>query len=164
MQVSTAITVNIMTILLPLVRTLTTALASGYAYGFVAGVVIWVIWQLAGVREAAQTAFAVGSTGVMLVGIPYGLATGLGGLFRPRSSPRYADIGLQGRWGLLVRVLRARLASGIRNRVLIVWVPKPRTTSCDLGILVDQPSEAIQPHDPCAGRWSRRCDGSSGGT
>src|SRR6266536_372162 len=124
MQVSTAITVNIMTILLPLVRTLNTALASGYAYGFVAGVVIWVIWQLAGVREAAQTAFAVGSTGVMLVGIPYGLATGLGGLFRPRSSPRYADIGLQGRWGLLVRVLRARLASGIRNRVLIVWVPK----------------------------------------
>jgi hypothetical protein len=25
------------------------------------------------------------------------------------------------------------------------------STSCDLGVLVDQPSEAIQPHDPCAG-------------
>lgn len=34
------------------------------------------------------------------------------------------------------------------------------STSCDLGIFVDQPAYSIDPHDPCAGRWSRRCDGS----
>jgi hypothetical protein len=29
------------------------------------------------------------------------------------------------------------------------------STSCDLGIFVDQPAEAIQPHDRYVGRWSR---------
>jgi transposase InsO family protein len=37
---------------------------------------------------------------------------------------------------------------------------KNPSTSCDLGIFVDQPAEAIQPHDLYVGRWSRRWDDS----
>jgi hypothetical protein len=45
-------------------------------------------------------------------------------------------------------------------RLLSLWVPKTLSASCDLGILMEQPTESIPPHDPCAGRWSRRCGGS----
>lgn len=42
----------------------------------------------------------------------------------------------------------------------LVWVPKTSSTSCDLGIFVDQSTESIQPHDRCAGRWKGRGNGS----
>ena len=34
------------------------------------------------------------------------------------------------------------------SAVAIVWVPDIRFTSCDLRVLMDQPTEAISSHDP----------------
>ncbi len=42
------------------------------------------------------------------------------------------------------------------KRPEFLWVPKTRSPSCDLGILVDQPTESITPCDPYDGHWSGR--------
>jgi hypothetical protein len=46
-------------------------------------------------------------------------------------------------------ILDADLDSTIaRVAALTVWVPDIRATSCDLRVLMDQPTEAISSHDP----------------
>ncbi len=44
-----------------------------------------------------------------------------------------------------------------------LWVPKTSFISRGLGILMDQPAESIQPHNPFAGCWIGFGDGSDGG-
>jgi Arm DNA-binding domain len=50
--------------------------------------------------------------------------------------------------------LKTKVAEGRHRGTAAVGAENP-STSCDLGIFVDQPAEAIQPHDRYVGRWSR---------
>jgi hypothetical protein len=47
-------------------------------------------------------------------------------------------------------------SSTLRVEVPCTWCGcRNPSTSCELGIFVDQPADAIQPHDRYVGRWSR---------
>jgi hypothetical protein len=69
-----------------------------------------------------------------------------------RSRPAAAQHRAPGRLGHLEPIERA--SDRWADLAEPVGAENP-STSCDLGIFVDQPADAIQPHDRYVGRWSR---------